>query len=207
MDERDAVARLIERLVREAGLWRAADREDLRRELESHFAPACGSPEALRAALERFGSPDDVARGLRRAHRRGWLAWYVAKVAASLLVGAVAGLAIQLLATLYLGHDDTFRVPALLRLGGAALAIALIAVALWELGVEALCQRLERRPLRLLVTAAALGTGVYLAHQVITPAVPPGQAVVLGGMLALNWVATLAILARLDLIFLRFLTR
>lgn len=207
MDERDAVARLIERLVRESSLGRAADRDDLRRELESHFEPAGGSPEALRSALERFGSPDDVARGLRRAHRRGWLAWYVAKVISSLIVGSALGLVVQTLANLYLGHGLIDGTADLLRVGGAAVAIALIAVALWELGAEALCQRLERRPLRLLVTAAALGAGVYLAHQLITPAVPPGQAAVLGGMLALNWVATLAILARLDLVFLRFLTR
>jgi hypothetical protein len=71
MDERREVTLLIDRLVREAHLPSDRARAELRRELESHFADSGDSPEAMRAALERFGGTADVAEiaaALRRAH-------------------------------------------------------------------------------------------------------------------------------------------
>ena len=52
MDERRAPSELIERLVRDSNLPSRRAREELRRELESHFAEAGDSPEAIGATFE-----------------------------------------------------------------------------------------------------------------------------------------------------------
>jgi predicted permease len=80
MDERETVDALIEGLVREADLPSDRARNELRRELESHFEESGTSPEAIRAALHRFGGTDAIREGFRHAYlpspaRRGvsWL--------------------------------------------------------------------------------------------------------------------------------------
>jgi predicted permease len=72
----------VDRIVAESGIDAAADRESLRRELLTHFEEAGTSPEALRAAVRRFGGERAIAEALRRAHqpaprfeagRRSWV--------------------------------------------------------------------------------------------------------------------------------------
>ncbi|MGH7577737.1 MAG: ADOP family duplicated permease [Longimicrobiales bacterium] len=75
MGESPDVVGLVNRLVREANLPSARERDELRRELLSHFDAVGSSPEALRAAIERFGDTQAVTDGFRRAYRRpGFLA-------------------------------------------------------------------------------------------------------------------------------------
>jgi predicted permease len=71
MHERKTVAELIERLVNEANLPNERARDELRRELESHFEESGGSPGAIRAALMRFGSNDAVSEAFRHAYPAG----------------------------------------------------------------------------------------------------------------------------------------
>lgn len=71
MDERKAVATLIERLVNDANVPNERARDDLRRELESHFEESGTSPEAIRAALSRFGTSEAISEGFRQAYPVG----------------------------------------------------------------------------------------------------------------------------------------
>jgi predicted permease len=80
MHERRSVDALIDRLVREANLPNDQARDELRRELESHFEESGNSPDAIRSAVRRFGSTAAVSEGFRHAYppsvaRRGvsWL--------------------------------------------------------------------------------------------------------------------------------------
>ena len=202
-EERRAVEALIEHLVRESGLPDQRARDDLRRELESHFDEAGRSPEAIRAALERFGSLDDVSAALRRAHRRGRLALYTAKVLASVVVAVAAALVVQVFPNLTVGHGD-----AGVRLGAGYLisasfstAIVLVLVAAWELDIEPLCARLERRPLRLAATFAALFAGIYAIHPALHETMGPSRAAVASAAAVVVWACTVAIVARLDFAF------
>lgn len=210
-DDPRAVRELIARLVRESDLPDARAREELRRELESHFE-ACGdSEDAIRDALARFGSPDVVARGFRAAYRRGRSALYLAKVTASVVAASVFALALELIANVRLGGGTV-------RVGGGyfisaifAVTIVVVLVAAWELDIEPLCARLERRPLRLVATFAALFVGLSvghpLVHQPMALHAPMGFGLILvASTTALAvWASTVAIAARLDVVFLRLL--
>ncbi len=69
MDERRTIAALIARLVNEANLPNDRARDELRRELEAHFEDSgSSSPDAIRAALTRFGSGDVVGEAFRLAY-------------------------------------------------------------------------------------------------------------------------------------------
>jgi hypothetical protein len=207
-DERRAVEELIERLVREADISDRRARDELRRELASHFDEAGNSPEAMRAALERFGSADVVARGFRGAYRRGRSALYAAKVATSIVAAGVAGLTFELIANLRIYQG------AGVRLGGGflvsacfALAIVVVLIAAWELDIEPLCARLERRPLRLAGTFGALLGAIYVGHPAvhepmgIHDPMHVGLMVVGSGVGVAVWACTVAIAAKLDLAF------
>jgi predicted permease len=67
-DEVDLHA-FIDRIVAASGIDNAADRESLRRELLTHFEDAGTTPDALRAALRRFGGERAIADALRQAHQ------------------------------------------------------------------------------------------------------------------------------------------
>lgn len=69
MDERKSVAAVIERLVKEANVPDERARDELRRELESHFEESGSSPDAVRAALSRFGSTEQSAKASARRIR------------------------------------------------------------------------------------------------------------------------------------------
>jgi len=60
------IAALIERVVRATRL-RRAERDDVRRELASHFAEALASGASPEAAIASFGDPKESARALRAA--------------------------------------------------------------------------------------------------------------------------------------------
>jgi len=59
-DEVDLHA-FVDRIVAASGIDNAADRESLRRELLTHFEDVGTSPDALRAALHRFGGERAIA--------------------------------------------------------------------------------------------------------------------------------------------------
>ena len=210
-DAREAVRELIERLVRESNLPDVHARDELRRELESHFEEHGDSEHALRDALSRFGGPEAVTRGLRAAYRRGRGALYAAKVLASIVVAGVVALALELIVNVRLtgGAGGVRLGDGYVVSAGFAVTIVLLLVAAWELDVEPLCARLERRPLRLLATLGALFAAIYLGHPLVHGPLaidaPLDVALILVGSttgLAV-WACTIAIVARLDLAFAR----
>jgi len=202
-DERETIDALIERVVRDARIRDPRAREELRRELRAHFEDVGTSPEVLRGAIARFGSPDALSEGLRRAYGRGRTALYVAKVMSSIAGASAVALAVELVANLRFGSG---RVPVRVGDGYAisawfAIGIVLLLVAAWELDVEPLCARLERHPVRLAATFGALFAGIYVAHPAIHGPIDVG-IIVAGSSAGLAvWACTVAIVARLDLAF------
>ena len=65
----DRLRSVIEAIVADAALPTGEARDELRRELESHFEEAAAAPGGLEAALKRFGSPGPVARSLGKIYR------------------------------------------------------------------------------------------------------------------------------------------
>jgi hypothetical protein len=204
MDERRAIDELIRRLIDASNIADASDREELRRELESHFEEAGTSPEARRAALERFGGIDEVTERFRRAYRGRWTLLYVAKVAASIILSTLVALVLQLFVTLRVDHGThTFHLGRVFFLAvGTSLFLVLVLVAAWELGIEPLCARLEQRPLRLLATLAAIFGCIYAVHELSGGGIDPSRAFVASSIVLAVWTCTVAIVARLDLAFL-----
>ena len=207
MDERRAVEALIARVILASNISDARARDELRRELESHFEDAGTSPEALRAALERFGGTDDVGEAFRLAYRRGRTWLYVAKIAASIVLSTLVALVLQLGVNLRVDHGaHIFRLgPAFFLAAGASLFLVLILVAAWELGIEPLCARLEQRPLRLMATLGALYGCIFLTHDISGGGIEPSRAFVASSTVLAVWTCTVAIIARLDLVFLNAL--
>ncbi|GJG89361.1 hypothetical protein tb265_48450 [Gemmatimonadetes bacterium T265] len=207
------VETLVERLVRDARLPSAPARADLRRELTAHFEDALASAEArgiapaeaLEAALARFGDVPAVAAGLRRAHRPGRAALYAAKVLASGAASLAAAVALQALAHpgLAFGPDGPRLPPWHAPAVRAAVGLVLVAVAAWELDVAPLCVRLDRRPARLLATFAALLAAVTVTHTALHDVLAPAQVLLRTAATVAAWVAAVAIVARVDLAFVR----
>lgn len=210
-DEPQAVRELIERLVRESNLPDARAREELRRELASHFQECGDSEGALREAVGRFGNPNAVIRGFRAAYRRGRPVLYAAKVAAAIVAASLVALALELIANLRLGGGGG---P--VHIGGGypisavfAVTIVVVLVAAWELDIEPLCARLERRPVRLVATFGALFVGLYFGHPLVHGPMALHAPMDLGLILVAAttalavWACTVAIAARLDLVFVR----
>jgi hypothetical protein len=65
LDEPLNVTDLVNRIVREARIPGQARREDLRRELLSHFEDAGGSSDDVREALRRFGPETGLGEQFR----------------------------------------------------------------------------------------------------------------------------------------------
>jgi hypothetical protein len=203
------IAALVERVVRESAPPSARARDELRRELTAHFEDALAAAgegdEAEREVLARFGDAAEVVDGFRRAYRRGRTALYAAKVAASVLAGAAVAVALQLLAHVQSagGVAGLSLSPWYRPAAHISMALVLVAVAAWELGVEPLCVRLDRDPARLLAAWGALLVVVFATHVLLHAALDPVQASVRTAATVAAWAASVAITARLDLAYLR----
>jgi hypothetical protein len=155
MHNRDTVAAFIDRIVAGARIPSRAGREDMRRELWTHFEEEDGtSPEAVRSALRRFGPEAMVIESFRRVHRRDYALLYLAKIVASILASIAAALLIEILVNLRLEvQADTWRLaPGFGHAAQLSAGVALGLVGAREFG---------RRPFNRLRAAAAIGG--YLA--------------------------------------------
>jgi hypothetical protein len=154
MPEHDAVAALIDRIVAGARVPSRAHRDDLRRELWTHFEEANTSPEALHRAIRRFGDESLVSASLRDVYRLEYAAAYLAKLAVSAVASVAAALAIEVLVNLRVeAHTEVLRLgPGFSRAVGVAVAFVLGLVGAWEI---------IRPPLS--ATRAALVLGAYAA--------------------------------------------
>jgi hypothetical protein len=134
MDEHDAVGRLIERIIAGAHVPGRAERDDLRRELWTHFEEAGTSPEALRESLRRFGAESLVTDSLRRVYGFEYALLYLAKVAASVVASAAAALLIEVFVNLRVEvQSEVLRLaPGFSRATGGAIAVVLALVTAWE---------------------------------------------------------------------------
>ena len=205
MADRDDLRTFIDRVVRESRITDARDGEALRRELESHFAEVADSPEALYAAMARFGSPSEVGGALDRAHRGSQLVRQLLRLV--LVLGASGGIALVLQLATNLRRDarsDAIVLgPAFARsLAFSSLLIVLL-VAAWELDVELFCARLERHPLRLVAAVGALALLMLVVHAATNSVLSPRLAMSASAVDVAIWTCTIAILARADRSFAR----
>lgn len=206
MDE-TTLNELIDRIVREAKVASARERQELRRELESHFAEAGGSPEALRAAVERFGSPAIVAGALAQAHRHSRMLTNALRVTVAFLVSTSLALVVQIVMNLRFEGPATLGLaPSFVPSAAFSTMLVVALVAAWELDIEALCARLERHPVRLFATLATLATSMVLFHAAQNGWVHPAKALAESSIDIVIWTCTIAILARADRLFARAFT-
>lgn len=203
MDDRERVARLIDRVVRDANIEDPRECEELRRELASHFAQAGDSPVSLSAALDRFGDPRAVSDELALVHRRGRFVMHAARIAVAFAASAAVAVAIQIVANLRLDRSaNAFEFShAFARSASFSVMIVVALIAAWELDIESLCARLERQPLRLALVLGTLAMSMLLFHAVETTPLLPSKAVIESGIDVIVWACTIAILARLDRAF------
>lgn len=134
MPEPDAITALIDRIVAGACIPSRAERDDVRRELLTHFEEAATSPESLAYAIRRFGDEAMVADSLRRVYRWEYLALYLAKVVASVMASFAAALLIVAAFNLRLELEtEVWRLaPGFSRAAGMALAVTVGLIAAWE---------------------------------------------------------------------------
>src|SRR5262249_48428795 len=100
MRDHDEVRAAIDRIVAGARLPSRDARDDLRRELWTHFEEAAPTPDAAALALCRFGTEALVAGSFRRIYRLEYTAVCLMRVAASLAISMAAAVTIQLAANL-----------------------------------------------------------------------------------------------------------
>ena len=209
MADREDLGTFIDGVVRESRIADAREREELRRELESHFADVADSPEALRAAMARFGTPSEVGGALDRAHSGSQLVRQLLRLA--LVFGASGGVALLLQLATNLRRDvrsDAIVLgPAFVRSIAFSSLLIVLLVAAWELDVEPFCARLERRPLRLLATLAGLALLMLIVHAATNSVLSPGIAMSASAVDVAIWTCTIAILARADRRFARVFAR
>jgi hypothetical protein len=199
--DEQSISDLVDRIVREANVPTASAREELRRELIAHFEEA----GQTRNAIDNFGSTQEIAAGFRRAYSRSRLVLYAGKVLASIAASAVVALGFQAIVNLRLEP-----VTGGLRLGPwyttaslISIILVFVAVTAWELGIEPLCARLERRPARLLVFFVAFAAGAYVTHLILDKIVEPEHAALGSAATIAVWISTIAILSRFELAFIR----
>jgi hypothetical protein len=132
--DQDAVGAFIERIVAGARIPRGSDRDELRRELRTHFEEAGTSPEAQDEAVRRFGGEVLIAESFRRIYRFDYAIWYLAKIAASVVSSVAAALVIEVLVNLRVElQAEVWRLaPGFSRAAGVSVAVVLGLVTAWE---------------------------------------------------------------------------
>ena len=130
----DRIAALVGRIVAGARIPGASARDDLRRELLAHFEDAA-TTGSLDRAIHAFGREEDVAALLHRVHRGEYVALYLAKIAASIVLSFAAALLIVAVVNLRveLRAEVVRLAPGFSRVAGLALAVVLGVVAGWEI--------------------------------------------------------------------------
>ena len=209
MRDDEAVAGAIDRIVAGSGLPGRAARDDLRRELETHFEEACADPGSIPAALRRFGSETEVAGALRRIYRRDAVLRSAARIAASLASSAAAAVLIEGAANLRLAPAGAIwrLAPGFSYSVPVAVAVALTLVAVREAirRTRPLPSTLAHRSAAPLLAFAAFAAGEYALHFVRGVEFGPARALAAGAVLVLVWASTLVITGRVDRAFVRLL--
>jgi hypothetical protein len=184
MHERETAAAFIDRVVAGAHIPSRAKRDDLRRELWTHFEERFEqtgtSPEAVHTAIRRFGAEAMVVESWRRVYRWDYALMYLAKIAASITASIAAALLIEILVNLRVeGQAEAWRLaPGFSHGAGLAVGVVLGLVTAWEVG---------RQPFnrsRAMVATSAYGAvcvlGQFLFVNSATAFVTPTMLVALG---------------------------
>jgi hypothetical protein len=131
--DQDPVA-FIERIVAGARIPSPSGRNELRRELRTHFEEAGASPEDQGHVFRRFGGEALVAESFRRVYRFDYAVWYLAKIAASIVASVAAALVIEVLVNLRIElQAEAWRLaPGFSRAAGVSVAVVLGLVTAWE---------------------------------------------------------------------------
>ncbi|HEY2905971.1 MAG TPA: hypothetical protein VGJ29_08720 [Vicinamibacterales bacterium] len=153
MPDQDVDA-LIDRIVAGARIPSRAERDDLRRELQTHFEEGTTSPDLAGFAIRRFGPEALITESLRRVYWWDYLAAHVARLVASTIASFAAALVILALVNLRVEiQTEVWRLtPGFSRAAGVALAVVLGLVAV---------QEAIRRPFS--AARALLALGAYAA--------------------------------------------
>jgi hypothetical protein len=97
---RDDIDAFIERIVEAAQIPSRGRRDDLRRELRTHFEESAPIPEAIDAAVARFGNTSQIGDSFRKVYRRDFLVFHLARIAGCIATAAIAAILIEALASL-----------------------------------------------------------------------------------------------------------
>jgi hypothetical protein len=123
----------VERIVRAAEIPSRRRRDELRRELRSHFEESGLAPDAVDAAVGRFGDPAGIGHSLRKVYRRDYLLLYLVKVGACTAAALVAAVLIEAVASIRLAGaaDPSYLSPGFAHAAGfgVLLTLALVAAA------------------------------------------------------------------------------
>ena len=139
MPDHDPAAAFIERIVAGARIPSRTGREDLRRELRTHFEEAGASHDAVHDAvhdaINRFGAEGMVIASLRRVYRWDYLAAYAVKMAASIAASIAVALLIELVVNVRVETQaDAWRLaPGFAYGAGPAIGVVLALVAAGEI--------------------------------------------------------------------------
>lgn len=192
------VTALIDRIVADARIPLARQRDELRRELAAHFDDA----DADAGAIDRFGDPDLLAGSWRRVYRHDRTLVYLAKLALSIVASLGAAMAIALATAFPAGVFAYRAVPAAIfvvllialreatRPFAATLAIARLRAFATTIGPAKLAQMFGV----LMLAEYALHAGRGLAFGV-------DRVALAAAVLVAVWAATVVIGSRIDRLF------
>jgi hypothetical protein len=102
---RDDINAFIERIVDAAQIPSRERRDELRRELRSHFEESGPMPDALDAAVARFGNSAQIGDSFRTVYKRDYIAFYVAKISGCVIAATMAAILIEGIASLRVAGD------------------------------------------------------------------------------------------------------
>jgi hypothetical protein len=158
----DEIRSLIDRIVSGARVPRRLAREELRRELQTHFEDAASSPQQVAEAIRSFGDEALIAGAFRRVYWTDYLLAYLGKIAVSILAAAAVALVIEVAVNVrLLTPAGTWRLaPGFPHAAVLSMAVVLAVVAVRE------GARMPLRALRAAVAAAAFGMVAVLASLV-----------------------------------------
>jgi hypothetical protein len=124
---------LIEPIIEAARIPGRRRRDELRRELRSHFEDAALAPDAIHDAVAHFGNTARIGDAFRQVYRRDYIVFYVVKLVACIAAAATAAIAIEAIAGLRVerGAEAWHLSPAFAHAApfGVVLALALVAAA------------------------------------------------------------------------------
>jgi hypothetical protein len=103
---RDDIDAFIEPIVEAARIPSRRRRDELRRELRSHFEDCGPTTDAFQDAVARFGNTARIGNSLRLVYRRDYALVYGVKIAASVAAATIAAILIEAVASLRLGTDS-----------------------------------------------------------------------------------------------------